>query len=156
LQDIAYWLLRNGWATAPAKRAIERIEAKLRGMVQVRATPAQVYRVLLERSGLLREPVEGQTDFVHRSFQEYLAAKEAVGCDDIGALVGHADTDLWSEVVVMAAGHASAAKRAELLGGLLRRLNEEESAPARDALRLVAVASLESSPELAPELRGQV
>jgi hypothetical protein len=135
---------------------IERIAAKLRGMVQVRATPAQVYRVLLERSGLLREPVEGQTDFVHRSFQEYLAAKEAVECDDIGALVGHADTDLWSEVVVMAAGHASAAKRAELLGGLLHRLDEEESVPARDALRLVAVASLESSPELAPELRERV
>jgi hypothetical protein len=156
LQDIAYWLLRNKWATAPADRVIERIAVKLRGMAQVRAGAAEIYAVLLERSGLLREPVEGQTDFVHRSFQEYLAAKEAVESDDIGVLVDHAYTDLWSDVIVLAAGHAPAPKRAELLGQLVDRASRAPSAAVRDALRLVAVASLESSPELDPELRSRI
>ena len=33
----------------------------------------------MERSGLLREPAAGRVDFVHRTFQEYLAAKAADG-----------------------------------------------------------------------------
>jgi len=156
LQDIAYWLLRNKWATAPAGRVTERIAVKLRGMAQIRSSAAEVYVVLLERSGLLREPVEGQTDFVHRSFQEYLAAKEAIESDDIGVLVDNAYTDLWGDVIVLAAGHAPAAKRAELLGQLVDRAEQTRSTAIRDALRLVAVASLESSPELDPELRTRI
>ena len=30
------------------------------------------------RSGLLREPAEGHADFVHRTFQEHLAAKALI------------------------------------------------------------------------------
>jgi hypothetical protein len=156
LQDIAYWLLRNKWSTAPANRVTERIAAKLRGMAQIRTGADEVYVILLERSGLLREPVEGQTDFVHRSFQEYLAAKEAIESDDIGVLVDNAYTDLWSDVIVLAAGHAPAPKRTELLGQIVERAAQTRTVAIRDALRLVAVASLESSPELDPELRARI
>jgi hypothetical protein len=156
LRDIAYWLIRNGWTSASSERVRERIEAKLAGMAQVEVSADEVYRVLLERSGLLREPVEGQTDFVHRTFQEYLAAAEAVATDDIGALVANACTDLWSEVVVMAAGHATAAQRTELIRGLLDRAVAERSVRLSGSLRLLAVACLESSPELPPDLRREV
>lgn len=125
-------------------------------MAQVHASADEVYRVLLERSGLLREPVEGQTDFVHRTFQEYLGAAEAVATDDIGALVANAWTDVWSEVVVMAAGHAMAAQRTELIGGLLNRASEHRGSALGGSLRLLAVACLETSPELPPELRREV
>ncbi|SEO99271.1 NACHT domain-containing protein [Amycolatopsis saalfeldensis] len=153
LQDIAYWLVRNGWSGAGSARIVDRVRTKLAGMPQVHAGPDEVFRHLLERSGLLREPTVGQVDFVHRSFQEYLAAKAAVESDDIGVLVGNAGSDHWHEVVVMAAGHASARQREELLYGILRT---ESSTRQRNQLQLLALACLETSPELSGTLRAEI
>lgn len=156
LRDLAYWLIRNGWTAAPADRVRDRIATKLAGMPQVDSPADDVYRTLLERSGLLRLPVEGQVDFVHRSFQEYLAAAEAVSLDDIGLLVDRAYTDLWSDVVVMAAGHAATAQRVELLRGLLARAGRRTRSQLRTTLRLLVVACLETSAELPPEVLAEV
>lgn len=156
LRDIAYWLIRNGWTSAASDRVRERIAAKLSGMAHIGAAADDVYRVLLERSGLLREPVAGQVDFVHRTFQEYLAAAEAVATDDIGALVANAHIDLWSEVVVLAAGHASPRQRAELIRGLLDSAAPGRTSRLGTSLRLLAAACLETSPEVPPDLRGEV
>lgn len=154
LRDVAYWLIRNGWSSAPVASVQELVAAKLSGMT-VDANAAQVYRVLLERSGLLREPVEGQVDFVHRSFQEYLAAAEAADVNDIGMLVKNAHDDGWHEVVVLAAGHASLHRRVDLLTGILDRASKEPRQTA-DTLRLVALACLDTSPELPRELRERI
>ncbi|MFD0747770.1 NACHT domain-containing protein [Phytohabitans flavus] len=124
LSDLAYWLIRNGWSDAGHGEAIDRLAAKLRAMPQVKADPQRVYRVLLERTGLLREQVAGRVDFVHRSFEEYLAAKQAIDEGDFGVLRAHAHEPQWHEVVVMAAGHASAAGRETLLRALLDRAAE--------------------------------
>ena len=153
LQDIAYWLVRNGWSGAGSARVLERVRLKLAGMPQVHAGPDEVFRYLLERSGLLREPTVGQVDFVHRSFQEYLAAKAAVESDDIGVLIDNAGSDQWREVVVMAAGHASARQREELLYGILRT---KSAGRQRNQLQLVALACLETSPELSGTLRAEI
>ncbi|GAB3430138.1 NACHT domain-containing protein [Actinophytocola sediminis] len=157
LQEIAYWLMRNDWTTAPTNRVRERIRAKLFAMPQITTTAEKVYQDLLERSGLIREPVTGQTDFVHRSFQEYLAAAEAVASDDIGVLIANAHRDLWTDVVVMAAGQAPTARRVELLTGILAR-SQDAIEPDQNAhlLRLLALAGLEISPEVPPELAEQI
>jgi hypothetical protein len=157
LCDLAYWLIRNGWSDAARADAVGRIAAKLRAMPQVTAAPDQVYRVLLERSGLLREQVAERVDFVHRSFQEYLAAKQAVDEGDLGVLTAHAHLPEWHEVVVMAAGHASATAREALLYGLLNRGADPEVPRAnRDLLRLIALACLETSPERSPDLEAAI
>jgi NACHT conflict system protein/NACHT domain-containing protein len=156
LRDLAYWFIRNGWTSAQAQRVRERVASKLSGMTKIKASPDDVYRLLAERSGLLREPVEGHTDFVHRTFQDYLAAAEAVASDDIGVLVTNGWTDQWSEVVMMAAGHATVKQRTELIRGLLDGAANERSSRRISALRLLAVACLETSPELPPDLRAEV
>jgi hypothetical protein len=157
LSDLAYWLIRNGWSDAARADAIDRLAAKLRAMPQVKADAVQVYRVLLERTGLLREQVEGRVDFVHRSFEEYLAARQAVDEGDFGVLRAHAHESQWHEVVVMAAGHASAAGREVLLGDLLARGRDRDTPRAhRDLLALVALACLETSPERSPELERSI
>lgn len=157
LCDLAYWLIRNGWSDAARADAVGRIAAKLRAMPQVTAAPDQVYRVLLERSGLLREQVAERVDFVHRSFQEYLAAKQAVDEGDFGVLTAHAHLPTWHEVVVMAAGHASAAARESLLYGLLARgADPDVPRTHRDLLRLIALACLETSPERGPALEAAI
>ncbi|MFD9739519.1 NACHT domain-containing protein [Umezawaea sp. NPDC059074] len=155
LGDFAYWLIRNGYSDAEMPQAIEQFDRKLSAMPQVEAGGREVYRHLLERSGLLREPVDGRVDFVHRTFQEYLAAGTAVkNADDIGVVVSHADLDQWHEVVVMAVGHASLRQREALFSGLLDRAdNEREN---EDTLNLLALASLETATELGQALRSEI
>ncbi|MEV4142955.1 NACHT domain-containing protein [Amycolatopsis sp. NPDC049691] len=148
LRYLAYWLVRNGHADIAAEDAETRIAAKLASMGQIDASPHKVFRHLLDRGGVLREPVPGRIDFVHRTFGEYLAAKAAVEEDDIGILVANADRDDWREVVVLAAGHAYPAQREKLIQGILdRRVTQ---------LSLVALACLETSPELPDRLRSEI
>lgn len=157
LCDLAYWLIRNGWSDAARSAITARLAAKLRAMPGVKATPGQVYRVLLERTGLLREQVEGRVDFLHRTFQEYLAAKQAVDENDFGMLIRHAHLPGWHEVVVMAAGHATAGDRDGLLRGLLDGAHAADAPRTqRDVLRLVALACLETSPERSPEIEQAI
>ncbi|SFW57242.1 NACHT domain-containing protein [Amycolatopsis australiensis] len=150
LRHLAYWLVRNGHTDVAAEDAEARFAAKLAAMGQVTASPQQVFRHVLDRGGVLREPVPGRIDFVHRTFGEYLAAKAAVEEDDIGVLVANAHRDEWREVVVLAAGHAHPAQRVKLLEGLL--------APGPEKLThaLVALACLETSPELPAGLRAKI
>lgn len=115
LRHLAYWMVRNGYTDAPAEDA----EARLTSMGQIDATPRHVFRHLLNRGGVLREPVPGRIDFVHRTFGDYLAAKAAVDEDDIGARAANAHRDDWRDVLVMAAGHARLGQRTKLIERLL-------------------------------------
>jgi hypothetical protein len=153
LRSLAYWLVRNGHTDVSTADAETRITAKLRSMGQIDVPPQTVFRHLLDRGGVLREPVPGQIDFVHRTFQEYLAAQAAVEEDDIGILTANAHLDEWREVVVLAAGHAHPAQRERLLDGILKKEPDEEE---RLKLDLVALACLETSPELNEQLRNEI
>ncbi|MGW5716120.1 NACHT domain-containing protein [Amycolatopsis sp. NPDC003865] len=153
LRNLAYWLVRNGHTDVPAADAEARIAAKLRSMGQIDVTPRTVFRHLLDRGGVLREPVPGRIDFVHRTFQEYLAAQAAVEEDDIGILTANAHLDEWREVVVLAAGHAYPAQRERLLDGILQWDADEQE---RLKLDLVALACLETSPVLSERLRNEI
>ncbi|MGW5746448.1 NACHT domain-containing protein [Amycolatopsis sp. NPDC003861] len=153
LRSLAYWLVRNGHTDVPAADAEARITAKLRSMGQIDVTPRTVFRHLLDRGGVLREPVPGRIDFVHRTFQEYLAAEEAIEEDDIGILTANAHRDDWREVVVLAAGHAHPAQRERLLDGILQWDADEKG---RLKLDLVSLACLETSPVLSERLRNEI
>ncbi|MEV6873883.1 NACHT domain-containing protein [Amycolatopsis sp. NPDC051128] len=153
LRSLAYWLVRNGHTDVPAADAEARVAAKLRSMGQIDVTPRTVFRHLLDRGGVLREPVPGRIDFVHRTFQEYLAAQAAIEEDDIGILMANAHLDEWREVVVLAAGHAHPAQRERLLDGILQWDADEQE---RLKLDLVALACLETSPVLSERLRNEI
>ncbi|MEU8818866.1 NACHT domain-containing protein [Actinoplanes sp. NPDC048796] len=147
LQDLAYWLMRNGQSDAAKAEALERIAVKLGRMPRVALDENETYRVLLERSGLIREPTHDRMDFIHRTFQEYLAAKEAVEEGDLGLLVLHADQDQWHETIVMAAGHTKARGSRTLIEGLLGKAAESADTNSRTIMRLLALACLETSAE---------
>ena len=155
LEDLAYWLIRSGWSDAPRDRVTERITRKLAAMPRAGTDDgAAVLDTLVVRSGLIREPVTGRIDFIHRTFEEYLGASAAVSEDQIGELVRNAHDDQWREVIVMAAGHAQPRQREELLRGILARADAEP--PQRQLLQTLAVACLETSPQLDPELHDQI
>jgi hypothetical protein len=103
-----------------------------------------LYQHLLLRSGLLREPTARHADFVHRTFQEYLAAKALIAADHVGEIIRNAADDQWREVVILAAGQGNTRQSSDLLRGLLKPTFRGKQ---RYQRRLLAVASLE-------EIRG--
>jgi hypothetical protein len=150
LRDLAYWILLNRQSDIEKPTAIKRFADRLQAMPHVQAEAPTVFQFILTRSGLLREPIEGRIDFIHRTFQEYLGAQEAVEQEHIKLLVDNAHLDQWREVVIMSAGHATRSQREVLVQGLLQRGDKES--PRRHRLHLLAVACLETSPELSPQL----
>lgn len=155
LRDLAWRLSDNNRSEIDLDRAAEYVGAKLRAMRHLDLLDGdQVLEQLRHRSGILRSPASGRMDFVHRTFQEYLAAKEATEEDRIGNLVGRAHLDLWRETIIMAAGHANTRQREELLGGILNRA-EEEPRHAR-ALRLLAAACQETMPSVSETLASRL
>ncbi|MEV0038735.1 NACHT domain-containing protein [Streptomyces sp. NPDC050804] len=154
LQRLAYWLIRNGQAEATRGDVVEMLGEWLAAMPQVAGGPEEVFTHLLIRSGLLREPVPGAVNFVHRTFQDYLGAKAAVESRDFGVLVRNAHDDQWDDVVRMAVGHARVDERGRLLRQLLRRADRAPRLSHR--LVLLAAACLEHAPELEPAVRGEV
>ncbi|MGW7385361.1 NACHT domain-containing protein [Streptomyces sp. NPDC054794] len=157
LQRLAYWLIRNNQSEMDRERA-ERIVADVLPSLPAAASQGDAGRILghlLLRSGLLREPVVGTVEFVHRTFQDYLGAKAAVEDGDFGLLVRGAADEQWADVVRMAVAHARPRERAELLSGLTasaRRLEGAEST----RVRLLALASLEHATQLDPAVRTAV
>ncbi|MEV8429860.1 NACHT domain-containing protein [Streptomyces chartreusis] len=154
LGTIAYWLLRNGLTDCTEEQAIEQIQNSLLGMPSISASDSGVYKYLMVRSGVLRMPVEGRVDFVHRTFQEYLAAESLIALNDIGVLIEHAHLDQWHEAVTMAVGHARPGERKEILSKLLSRGIAEPQYTTR--LHLLAAACLENADELDPRTYREV
>ncbi|GAA3085919.1 NACHT domain-containing protein [Streptosporangium carneum] len=154
LQDLAWQLTVWGRSELSAVTALRRVEDRIRSMPRVDASAQAVLEHLLQRSGVVREPVPGRIDFVHRTVQEYLAAKQAADDADVEPLVERAHLDQWRETVVMAAGHANAPVRHELLRGLLDRVDEGGRHGRR--LRLLVAGCLETIQELPGDLRERV
>ncbi|MFG2598566.1 NACHT domain-containing protein [Streptomyces sp. NPDC048462] len=154
LGGFAYWLIRNGLTDSAQEQAVNQVFISLESMPSVVASPDEVFDYLLVRSGCLRRPVPGRVDFVHRTFQEFLAAARIVEVDDLEALVTNAHLDQWHEVVVMAVGHARPKERSWILSRLLER-GEKELAY-RSQLHLLAAACLETAGECDPEVHERV
>ncbi|MEU1549432.1 NACHT domain-containing protein [Nocardia sp. NPDC005745] len=154
LRDLAWRLSDNNRSELDIGKARTYVAEKVRSMRQVEVDSEDVMQYLLVRSGLLRSPAQGKIDFVHRTFQEYLAAAEIVEADRIGNLVGRAHLDLWRETVVMAAGHANRTQRHELISGILARAVDEERH--RRKLRLLAVSCLETMESIEDELHSRI
>ncbi|REK85379.1 NACHT domain-containing protein [Streptomyces inhibens] len=158
LQRLAYWLIRNGRTELDRERA-ERIIGEALPAVPAAAaqgTAAAVFRHLLLRSGLLREPSPGSVDFVHRTFQDYLGAKAAIEDGDFGLLVAHATDSQWEDVIRMAVAHARPRERAEILRELIARGDRIEDELTRLRVHLLGLACLEHATELDPRVRDLV
>ncbi|WDM15417.1 NACHT domain-containing protein [Streptomyces lavenduligriseus] len=155
LRDLAWRLSDNNRSEIGLEQAAVHVGRKLRGMRHLNEQDGtRVLQQLRDRAGILRSPAEGRVDFVHRTFQEYLAAEEAAEEDRVGNLVERAHLDLWRETIIMTAGHANRPQREELLGGILDRAASEPRYARK--LRLLAAACQETVPEVSEELAGRL
>ncbi|MFJ8733556.1 NACHT domain-containing protein [Streptomyces bauhiniae] len=155
LRDLAWRLSDNNRSEISLEQAAVHVGRKLAGMRHLDEEDGRaVLESLRDRSGILRSPTLGRLDFVHRTFQEYLAAEEAAEEDRIGNLVERAHLDLWRETIIMAAGHANRPQREELLDGILDRAAAEPRHARK--LRLLAASCQETLPELSEPLAERV
>jgi NACHT domain/Leucine Rich repeats (2 copies) len=151
LMEFAYWLMRNNYSDADVAEVDTQLQVYLENYNLPNVTGGMVRQLLLERSGLLREPLMGRIDFVHRTFQEYLAAKAILSREDLGVLLNHADEDQWRETIIVAAGEGSDKQRAKILKNLLAVGNKIKKK--RYYYHLLAIACLETNVPIEPELR---
>jgi hypothetical protein len=121
LKDYAYWLIKNGLSDSSSDDFLDRIKKILKTIPTLNCKPSEIFELLLERSGILREPQKGTIDFLHRTFQEYLASKAAIEENDIGLLIDKCEQDQWREVIIMAAGHSSRTVCSKLINGILKK-----------------------------------
>ncbi|GAA4531116.1 NACHT domain-containing protein [Amycolatopsis samaneae] len=155
LRVLAWWLNENGRTEMSRDQAIARLADRLRGMPNVREDAETLLSHLIERSGVIRQPVQGRVDFIHRTFQEFLAAREAIDRDSIDLLIGHARSDLWRETVLMACAQGSEEQRGRLLTGILDKADRSPAKTARQ-LNLLAAACKETAILAPPEALDRV
>jgi hypothetical protein len=155
LQDIAYWMMTNGRAIVERDLVTSFVGTRLMGRRhRVTGSAEEVLEYLLERSGVIREPVAGWIDFIHRSFQEYLAAQAAVDRDEIEALAGRATDEQWRQVVILATGLGHKRQTERIFERLLdppRKLREHKL-----ALELTALGCLETAAEVDPVVAERI
>ena len=157
LDDLAYWMTKENLQEADTSVVDARFKRKLANMpnISLDTTGKAVRRLLVERAGIIREPITGQIDFTHRTFQEFFAAHEAIATMDIEQLVANAYNDQWREVIILAAGLATSKTQCEqLVSGLIKRGDKELRH--RYQLHLIAVSCLETAIELGPEVGEEV
>ncbi|MGY4990777.1 NACHT N-terminal Helical domain 1-containing protein [Streptomyces nigrescens] len=157
LQKLAHWMLVNGRSEMDQATAVDTLGRHLPAIPDAarQGGPEDVFRHLLNRTGLLREPTPGTVDFVHRTFQDYLAARAAVQRHDFALLLDHAHHDDWEDVIRMAVALARPDECAALLDGLLAPHPGVRAGEARHR-KLLAAACLEHATELDPAVRARV
>lgn len=157
LQKLAHWMLVNGRSEMDRATAVGTLARHLPAIPDAarQGGPEEVFRHLLNRTGLLREPTPGTVDFVHRTFQDYLAARATVQRHDFRLLLDHAHHDDWEDVIRMAVALARPDECAALLDGLLAPHPGVRAAEARHR-KLLAAACLEHATELDPAVRARV
>ncbi|NMF56773.1 leucine-rich repeat domain-containing protein [Pseudanabaena yagii] len=155
LQGLALKLMRLNLSTLEAERVDRHFQGELsKTRLSKNITGRQIRDLFVDRSGLLREPSVNQIDFAHRTFQEYLAGKEALADESLEELLGRATDDQWRETIILTAGLARPKERGMLLDSLINRGNSEPDK--QQYLHLLAVACLETATTVDPAIREKV
>jgi hypothetical protein len=121
VEDLAYWCMDNQYVTATSSSVCERIDFKLSSMAigECDLSSEGILKFFLERSHLLHSVTRGSIEFSHRTFQEFLAARECLKQRNIGKLISNAKDDQWTQTIVLFSGLCGRYDRDELVSGLL-------------------------------------
>ncbi|GAA1214790.1 hypothetical protein GCM10009665_00730 [Kitasatospora nipponensis] len=158
LRRIAHWLVRNNQVEGKHQDAVTQLERALRDLPNAarQGDAEAAYLHLLNRSGLITETSVQTFQFVHRTFQDYLAGMELQEERDFGLLAGHAGDERWGDVIRMTMGHCGRRDRAELFDRLLAQIERTSSGDRRSDLVLLVAGCLPYAPELERGVRESV
>nr|EIF91648.1 large ATP-binding protein [Streptomyces tsukubensis NRRL18488] len=138
LQHIAVWLVRCGRTQFTPDEAVQRIDQATGYMPQVReqADARRILTHLINRSGLLQQRADDAIQFIHRTFQDYLAAKELAETDSVEEIVIRAGDELWRDVILLSVGHLDR-RVGRLVNGLIDKV-APDGGPEDRALLILA------------------
>lgn len=106
LEEIAFRMLNSGVPSENRENIIGFIKQLLENTNIISDTRCgysaeSILDFFIERSGIIREPSEGQIDFVHKTFMDFLAVKTICRNNDWDVLIREACNDSWRETIVM-------------------------------------------------------
>lgn len=151
LSQIAYWMLKNNLVVAKIEDVIDRIRYAIKGLRENAQSyqAKELFQYFLERSGILRSPEEGKMDFIHKSFQEYLAAYEIHNQADWGFIADRAGDINWYDTLILAMGFSSMKESQLVIDRILGNGNKEKNI-------VIAAACGANAPRLKPEIRTKI
>ena len=151
LSQLAYWMMKNNLLVIKEEQAIKHIGSSISGLRQTsqRYRPKELYQYFLERSGILRSPEAGYVDFIHKSFQEYLAAYEVRNQDDWGFIADKANDINWYETLILSMGFANINDSQLVIERILGGENNEKNI-------VIAAACGANAPRLTKNLRDEI
>jgi Leucine-rich repeat (LRR) protein len=104
LQVLAFRMQRNGESELDRKLVEHIFANELPRLGHVSQEASAVLDYFVQKSGLLREPVLGKIEFIHRTFQDFFAAKEIVEEQEFKFLLQQASNSFWRETFPLVAG----------------------------------------------------
>ncbi|MFB7446868.1 NACHT domain-containing protein [Streptomyces sp. NPDC056194] len=158
LQRLAAWLVRGGQTEFTRDQALHQLTRALPGMPRVSAQgrPEAILTHLLNRSGLLLERTDGVYQFAHRTFQDFLAAKELVEDDQLAEALRHAHDQQWHDVLLLAAGHCRRHDLPVLVTGLLEAGSATRKRDLKTTLYVLAALTSQHAAWLDGHLHSRV
>lgn len=156
LSELAYWMIKNKSVTTPIEDAAEHMKKKIANMNLIPAAidAEALIKYFIDRSGIIREPENGILDFIHKTFQEYMAAEEASSEGDWGLLISKANDDSWAETIILAAGFANKKHADNLINNLIK--NSQIPGNNKIQHELLAMACTQSAMEVSKTVRNKV
>ena len=150
LSSLAYWMMDEGRSAVSQERVVAQFRDYLPNLGLDASLSDIAFEYFNERASMWEEPVDGTVEFRHRTFQEYLAARWAMGHDKVGALAERSTNPQWRETIVLAVGSGATPTQSwQLLLELLQRADAAKDDPdTQRYLLLVALDCLETCSEL--------
>ncbi len=154
LKRLAYWMLTNKRVQVSRRQAETQFDESLKHIrgISVDVTARRVYNLLVERSGIVREPQIDVLDFAHRTFLEYLAAVAIHDDGNIHELIERAGDEQWHEVLLLAAAVAETHTREQII----RELMKKGENSGQEFYYLLASSCSEARAEIDPEITRQI
>jgi hypothetical protein len=161
LSSLAYFLVTTGRNELGEEDAADIVRAKLTrfGDKESDIGPEELLRNLAGRSGLLRYAYVGVVEFAHRSFQEYLAARELVARGEVARLSTAFDDPEWHQTIAWSCAFMSEEQSSRFFSAVTRRISElanGSGASARTRLILLALLCAEHATYTLPETRDSL
>ena len=128
IQNIAYHMVLNEESVLDYENVIANVGQQLdRFPGRDQNEAREITRVLIERSGLLRESRPGKIDFIHNTFKEYLAADRFVQDNSVGILYSKCLDPAWQPVILFSAASRNHSFASELISKMLAHANGSDT-----------------------------
>ena len=106
LEEMAYWMMNGGVSSESKQNVTNYLEHLIKdtNILPERNKEYNAEAILnffIERSGIIREPEEGEIDFIHKTFMEFLAVKAICRNCAWSVLIKEACNVNWKETIIM-------------------------------------------------------